>query len=283
VESHFDHHDYSYSFDGYSGSLDHVLVNDAALTRVTGTDTWNINAEESVAMEYSRYNTHATNFYDEKPYRASDHDPVVVGITAGRTASHTTLSATGTSQPFGTTSPQTLTAAVTLDGGVAAAGTVDFAAGSRDLGSSPVSNGAATLAFPADVPAGTYQVVATFTPSGSNASGSQSDPLTFTVTQAVSTTGLSVQVGKVKSKGGASAYVLDMSAPVSLETGQPAQGTVTFYVDGQQVAQAAVFAGTARAVAPADKGTVTVMATFVPSDPADIAGSSSAPQTVRVK
>ncbi|HEY4314012.1 MAG TPA: ExeM/NucH family extracellular endonuclease [Actinomycetes bacterium] len=283
VESHFDHHDYSYSFDGYSGSLDHVLVNDAALTRVTGTDTWNINAEESVALEYSRFNTHATDFYDDKPYRASDHDPVVVGITAGRVASHTTLSATGTSQPFGTSSPQTLTAAVTLDRGAAAIGTVDFAAGSRDLGSSTVSNGAATLAFPADVPAGTYQVVATFTPTGSDASGSESDPLTFTVTKAKSTTGLSVQVGKVKSKGGAPPYVLDMTAPVSLETGQPAQGVVTFFVDGQRVAQATVFDGTARAAASADKGTVTVTATFVPSDPADIAGSDSAPQTVRVK
>jgi 5'-nucleotidase len=283
VESHFDHHDYSYSFGGYSGSLDHVLVNDAALARVTGTDTWNINAEESVAMEYSRFNTHATNFYDEQPYRASDHDPVVVGIRAGRTASQTTLSATGTSQPFGTRSPQTLTAAVTLDGGAAADGTVDFTAGDRDLGSAPVSDGAATLAFPADVPAGTYQVVATFTPAGSNASGSQSDPLTFTVTRAVSTTGLSVQVGKVKSQGGPQQFVLDLSAPVSLETGQPAQGTVTFFVDGSQVAQATVFGGTARAVAPASKTTVTVAATFLPSDPADIAGSSSAPQTVRVK
>jgi 5'-nucleotidase len=283
VESHFDHHDYSYSFDGYSGSLDHVLVNDAALARVTGTDTWNINAEESVAMEYSRYNTHATNFYDEQHYRASDHDPVVVGITAGRTASRTTLSATGTSQPFGTTSPQTLIAAVTLDGGAAAAGTVDFAAGDRDLGSAPVANGAANLAFPSDAPASTYQVVATFTPAGSNVSGSQSDPLTFIVTKAVSTTGLSVQVGKVKSQGGAQQFVLDLSAPVSLETGGPAQGTVTFFVDGQPVAQAAVFGGTARAVAPADKGTVTVTATFAPSDEEDIAGSSSAPQTVRVK
>ena len=283
VESHFDHHDYSYSFDGYSGSLDHVLVNDAALARVTGTDTWNINAEESVALEYSRFNTHATDFYDDQPYRASDHDPVVVGITARRTASHTALAATGTSQPFGTTSPQTLTATVTLDGGAAAAGTVDFAAGSRDLGSSTVSDGAATLAFPADVPAGSYQVVATFTPSGSNVEGSASDPLAFTVTKAVSTTGLSVQVGKVKSQAGPQQFVLDLGAPVSLETGQPADGVVTFFVDGRQVAQATVFDGTARAVAPADKGTATVTATFVPSDPANIAGSGSAPRTVRVK
>jgi hypothetical protein len=94
---------------------------------------------------------------------------------------------------------------------------------------------------------------------------------------------LSVQVGKVKSSSGPQQFVLDLSAPVSLETGQPAQGTVTFFVDGRQVAQATVFGGTARAVTPADKGTVTVTATFTPSDPADIAGSGSAPQTVRVK
>ncbi|MEN0129745.1 MAG: ExeM/NucH family extracellular endonuclease [Brevundimonas sp.] len=74
---------YSYSFSGLSGSLDHVLLNAAAAERATGADIWEINAEESIALEYSRYNYHGTLFYAPDPYRSSDHDPVVVGLTKG--------------------------------------------------------------------------------------------------------------------------------------------------------------------------------------------------------
>ena len=75
--------EYSYSFGGQSGSLDHVLLNEAALDRATGADIWEINAEESIALEYSRYNYHGTLFYDDDVYRSSDHDPVVVGLEDG--------------------------------------------------------------------------------------------------------------------------------------------------------------------------------------------------------
>ncbi|WZH35292.1 MAG: ExeM/NucH family extracellular endonuclease [Microbacterium enclense] len=71
---------YTYSFDGQSGSLDHVLASPAARELVTGTDVWNINAGEALALEYSRYNANVRSFYDASPYRSSDHDPVVVGI-----------------------------------------------------------------------------------------------------------------------------------------------------------------------------------------------------------
>ncbi|WP_081861676.1 ExeM/NucH family extracellular endonuclease [Cellulomonas sp. HZM] len=72
----------SYSFDGLSGSLDHVLLNDAARQRATGADVWEINAEESIALEYSRYDYSGTLFYAPDQYRSSDHDPVVVGLDA---------------------------------------------------------------------------------------------------------------------------------------------------------------------------------------------------------
>ncbi|GAA3586290.1 ExeM/NucH family extracellular endonuclease [Klugiella xanthotipulae] len=71
---------YSYSFSGASGSLDHILASPAAYTAVTGVDIWNINSGESIALEYSRYNYNLTNFYNESPYRSSDHDPIVVGV-----------------------------------------------------------------------------------------------------------------------------------------------------------------------------------------------------------
>jgi 5'-nucleotidase len=76
---------YSYSFSGQSGSLDHVLASSSARELVTGTDIWNINAVEAVALEYSRYNYNALNFYDTSPYRSSDHDPVIVGLDLSST------------------------------------------------------------------------------------------------------------------------------------------------------------------------------------------------------
>ncbi|MBG6183341.1 5'-nucleotidase [Arthrobacter sp. CAN_A214] len=73
---------HSYVFSGLSGSLDHVLASPAADATVAGVDTWNINSGESVALEYSRYNTNITDYYAPDPYRASDHDPVIVGVDA---------------------------------------------------------------------------------------------------------------------------------------------------------------------------------------------------------
>ena len=72
--------EWSYSFDGMSGSLDHVLANDAALAEVTGVDVWEINANEALAFEYSRVNYNVTQFYEPNVFRASDHNPELVGV-----------------------------------------------------------------------------------------------------------------------------------------------------------------------------------------------------------
>ena len=72
--------EWSYSFDGMSGSLDHVLANEAALGNVTGVDIWEINATEALAYEYSRFNYNVTDFYAADVFRASDHNPEIVGI-----------------------------------------------------------------------------------------------------------------------------------------------------------------------------------------------------------
>ncbi|WAP51695.1 ExeM/NucH family extracellular endonuclease [Arthrobacter sp. ATA002] len=71
---------HSYAFSGLVGSLDHILASEEAAEAVTGADIWNINSVESVALEYSRYNTNATNYYAPDPYRSSDHDPILVGL-----------------------------------------------------------------------------------------------------------------------------------------------------------------------------------------------------------
>ena len=67
--------EYSYSFGGLVGSLDHVLLNGRALEPVTGADIWEINARSPIALEYSRYNYHGTLFYDDDPFRSSRPRP----------------------------------------------------------------------------------------------------------------------------------------------------------------------------------------------------------------
>ena len=68
---------YTYTFDGEQGSLDHALGTADAAARVTGVDVWDINAEEWFGRQY----------YGSFPevgtvYRASDHDPILLGLTA---------------------------------------------------------------------------------------------------------------------------------------------------------------------------------------------------------
>ena len=52
---------------------------------VTGEDVWSINANESVFYEYSRFNSNVTDLYAENPFRASDHNPEIIGIDVGDT------------------------------------------------------------------------------------------------------------------------------------------------------------------------------------------------------
>jgi predicted extracellular nuclease len=64
---------YSYVFDGQAGRLDHALVNAAMAARLRGAVEWHANADESDALNYEMQR-------DGDPYRASDHDPLMVGL-----------------------------------------------------------------------------------------------------------------------------------------------------------------------------------------------------------
>ncbi|MCD4535584.1 ExeM/NucH family extracellular endonuclease [Nocardioides sp. cx-169] len=87
--------EYSYSFDGLSGSLDHVLANTAARTMVTGADQWEINANEPVAFQYSRFNYNPTRFFNgNDPFAASDHNPKLVGLDVATTGTEVQILAT---------------------------------------------------------------------------------------------------------------------------------------------------------------------------------------------
>lgn len=70
---------YSFVFDGQLGYLDHALASNALLSQVTGTVDWHINADEPKVLDYGiRFNP--PGYYSADPFRASDHDPVLVGL-----------------------------------------------------------------------------------------------------------------------------------------------------------------------------------------------------------
>ena len=73
---------YSFVFDGQSGYLDHALSNASLTGQVTGAAEWHINADEPDLLDYDTSFKSATQdtFYEPNAFRASDHDPVLVGL-----------------------------------------------------------------------------------------------------------------------------------------------------------------------------------------------------------
>ena len=89
---------YSYLFDGEIGHLDYAFASDALLGQVSGADAWHINADEVDLFDYNDdVKDTGEAAYEQKPngsalspartlwdanlaIRASDHDPVLVGL-----------------------------------------------------------------------------------------------------------------------------------------------------------------------------------------------------------
>lgn len=72
----------SYVYSGRSGSLDHVFANAAADPLLAGVTSWAVNAQESIAFEYSRAGMNAhLSVEADNPYRSSDHNPEIIGLT----------------------------------------------------------------------------------------------------------------------------------------------------------------------------------------------------------
>jgi hypothetical protein len=73
---------YSYVFEGQSGSLDHALASPGLLEQVDGVTVWHINADEPIALDYNtEFNQPA--LYQPDAYRAADHDPLVIAFSPG--------------------------------------------------------------------------------------------------------------------------------------------------------------------------------------------------------
>ena len=73
---------YSYVFSGQWGYLDYAMANGALQSAVTGTTVWHINADEPDILDYNLDFKQPPQqaLYEPNAFRASDHDPVIVGI-----------------------------------------------------------------------------------------------------------------------------------------------------------------------------------------------------------
>ncbi|WP_414656573.1 ExeM/NucH family extracellular endonuclease [Deinococcus sp. VB343] len=122
---------YSYQFNGQFGYLDHALASPNLSSQVTGITEWHVNSDEPVTADY---NTEfkaipecggastclGKDLFDPAtPFRASDHDPVLVGLNLTPDGGTTPTPPTTPTTP--TTSLSASPAALTVTAGGAAA------------------------------------------------------------------------------------------------------------------------------------------------------------------
>ncbi|MBN2629648.1 MAG: ExeM/NucH family extracellular endonuclease [Rhodobacteraceae bacterium] len=71
----------SYVFDGRTGTLDYAFASASLAGQVSGAAYWNINADEALALDYNLDFGRDPSLFTPDAFRASDHDPIVVGLT----------------------------------------------------------------------------------------------------------------------------------------------------------------------------------------------------------
>ena len=87
----FDPADYSYVFDASAGRLDHGLGTASVAAKVVGATSWHINADEPEWTDYNTEDKAAGNdWYQPTVFRASDHDPMLIGLSIVKTFTGTT-------------------------------------------------------------------------------------------------------------------------------------------------------------------------------------------------
>jgi predicted extracellular nuclease len=76
---------YTFVFDGQLGYLDTALATRSMLNWVAGLTVFHINADEPDILDYDMtFKADAQDaLYEPRPYRVSDHDPVVIGLQFG--------------------------------------------------------------------------------------------------------------------------------------------------------------------------------------------------------
>jgi hypothetical protein len=113
--------------------------------------------------------------------------PLTVTVEVTAAATRTSLVASGTTQPYGTATPVTL-AAMVEGGDGAPMGTIGLFDGSTEIAVAPVEAGEAHFTLSGTLAAGDHSLTARFVPVGAANAGSESSPVSVTVTQVVTTT-----------------------------------------------------------------------------------------------
>ena len=70
-------------FEGESGYLDYALASASLAGQVSGVGEWHINADEPIVLDYNTNFKSAgqvASLFAPDQFRASDHDPVIVGL-----------------------------------------------------------------------------------------------------------------------------------------------------------------------------------------------------------
>jgi len=120
---------------------------------------WQINAEESVGFEYSRYNYNATLLYQDNQFRASDHNPELVGLDVPFTQQASTVTATATPDRVQKRkTPSTIDVTVSGAAATTPTGTVEFWVQGEKVATATLSNGTASATLGPWASAGTEHV-----------------------------------------------------------------------------------------------------------------------------
>ena len=216
---------YSYQFNGNFGYLDHALASSSVSAQVTGVTEWHVNADEPVSLDYNTEfkNTPACTAANctgpdlnnvansPTPYRASDHDPVLVGLKLSSVATPTpalSLSASPSSLSIvqgaggsvtinvaaaSSAQPVVLSAAVSGTGNLPSVGLAP-----TSVSGSASSTNTATLSVGSGVPVGSYTVTVT----GTGEAGSAATTFTVNVTASPSAGTPRLVISQVYGGGG---------------------------------------------------------------------------------
>jgi uncharacterized protein len=196
---------YSYQFNGNFGYLDHALASSSMSAQVTGVTEWHVNADEPVSLDYNTEFkktpacTAATCTGPDlnnvagspTPFRASDHDPVLVGLKLSSVATPTPALSLGASPSSlslvqGASGSATISVAaanssqpVALSAAVSGSGTLpSISLAPSSVGGGAPSTSTATLSVGSGVPVGSYTVTVT----GTGEAGSSTTTFTINVT-----------------------------------------------------------------------------------------------------
>jgi uncharacterized protein len=174
---------FTYVFGGETGALDHAYASDSLKSQVTGVGVWHINADEPTVLDYNT-ESKPDDRYAATPYRASDHDPVLVALTltADAVVNLPVLSASIPATAK-TSVPYAITITQATPGGTATLDLLSINWGDSTPDTTLSMAGAASHSYSA---AGTYTVVVTLTDSAAQ-SASQSAVVTVASTPPVST------------------------------------------------------------------------------------------------